>query len=162
MDELDMAILRRLQDDARAALADIASEMGKPRTTIAARLSKLEKDGVVLGYKAVLNPFALGFNVLSYVLLSVKRGAPEVDKSIQYRVTEKILRDADGRDLPWVEEAHIITGAYDVLLKVWARDIRQLSRFLVVYLTSLPEIQRTETMIVLEIVSDWRQRRLPL
>ena len=162
MDDLDMAILRRLQDDARAPLADIASEMGKPRTTIAARLSKLEKDGVVLGYKAVLNPFALGYNILAYVLLSVKRGPSEAEKSVQVRVTEKILEDANGRDLPWVEEAHIVTGAYDVLLKVWARDIRQLSRFLVVYLTSLPEIQRTETMIVLEIVSDWRQRRLPL
>lgn len=63
--------------------------------------------------------------------------------------------------MPFVEEAYIITGPYDLLFKVWARDVKQLSTFLVAYLASNPDIQRTETLIVLEIVDDWRRRVMP-
>jgi Lrp/AsnC family leucine-responsive transcriptional regulator len=116
-----------------------------------------------MGYKAVVNPFALGYRLLAFVLVSVRRGAASKEaKPLQQEVAEKVLAECNGeRGMPFVEEAYIITGPYDLLFKVWARDIKQLSTFLVSYLASYQDIQRTETLIVLEIIDDWRRRIMP-
>ncbi|ACB39786.1 Lrp/AsnC family transcriptional regulator [Pyrobaculum neutrophilum] len=163
MDETDRRLLVLLQEDAKKTLHELSEELGKPKTTIAARVKRLENDGVIIGYKAVVNPFAIGYKLLAFVLVSVRRGvAARESKPLQQEVAEKILAECTGeRGMPFVEEAYIITGPYDLLFKVWARDIKQLSTFLVAYLASNPDIQRTETLIVLEIVDDWRKRVMP-
>jgi len=110
----------------------------------------------------VVNPFALGYKLLAFVLVSVRRGASAESKPLQLAVAEKVLQECNGEGgMPFVEEAYIITGPYDLLFKVWAKDVKQLSTFLVAYLASNPDIQRTETLIVLEIVEDWRKRVMP-
>ena len=163
MDEVDRKIVLMLQQDGKATLQELGEKLGKPKTTIAARIKKLEEEGVILGYKAVVNPFQLGYKLLACVLVSVRRGAPtSQSKPLQHVVAEKVLEECSGeRGLPFVEEAYIITGPYDLLFKVWSRDVKQLSTFLVTYLASNPDIQRTETLIVLEIVDDWRRRVMP-
>ncbi len=161
MDDIDRKLVTLLQTDSKKTLQELSQILNKPKTTIAARIKKLEESGVIIGHKAVVNPFALGYRLLAFVLVSVKRGVGVDTKPLQHTVAEKILRDSGGGDMPFVEEAFIITGPYDVLFKVWARDIKQLSSFLVAYLASSPEIQRTETLIVLEIVEDWRKRIMP-
>jgi len=162
MDEVDRKILMALQADGKKTLQELSEELGRPKTTLAARIKKLEEEGVILGYKAVVNPFALGYKLLAFVLVSVRRGASAESKPLQQAVAEKVLQECNGEGgMPFVEEAYIITGPYDLLFKVWARDVKQLSAFLVAYLASNPDIQRTETLIVLEIVDDWRRRVMP-
>jgi len=162
MDEVDRKILMALQADGKKTLQELSEELGRPKTTLAARIKKLEEEGVILGYKAVVNPFALGYRLLAFVLVSVRRGASAESKPLQLAVAEKVLQECNGEGgMPFVEEAYIITGPYDLLFKVWARDVKQLSTFLVAYLASNPDIQRTETLIVLEIVDDWRRRVMP-
>lgn len=162
MDEVDRKILMALQADGKKTLQELSEELGRPKTTLAARIRKLEEEGVILGYKAVVNPFALGYKLLAFVLVSVRRGASAESKPLQQTVAEKVLQECNGEGgMPFVEEAYIITGPYDLLFKVWARDVKQLSTFLVAYLASNPDIQRTETLIVLEIVDDWRRRVMP-
>lgn len=162
MDEVDRKILMALQADGKKTLQELSEELGRPKTTLAARIKKLEEEGVILGYKAVVNPFALGYKLLAFVLVSVRRGASAESKPLQLAVAEKVLQECNGEGgMPFAEEAYIITGPYDLLFKVWARDVKQLSTFLVAYLASNPDIQRTETLIVLEIVDDWRRRVMP-
>jgi Lrp/AsnC family transcriptional regulator for asnA, asnC and gidA len=163
MDEVDRRLVVLLQADGRKTLQELSEELGRPKTTIAARIKRLEHEGVVMGYKAVPNPFALGYRLLAFVLVSVRRGAAAKEvKPLQQEVAEKVLADCNGeRGMPFVEEAYIITGPYDLLFKVWARDVKQLSTFLVAYLASNPDIQRTETLMVLEIIDDWRKRVMP-
>jgi len=162
MDEVDRKILMALQADGKKTLQELSEELGRPKTTLAARIRKLEEEGVILGYKAVVNPFALGYKLLAFVLVSVRRGAAAESKPLQQAVAEKVLQECNGEGgMPFAEEAYIITGPYDLLFKVWARDVKQLSTFLVAYLASNPDIQRTETLIVLEIVDDWRRRVMP-
>jgi len=162
MDEVDRKILMALQADGKKTLQELSEELGRPKTTLAARIKKLEEEGVILGYKAVVNPFALGYKLLAFVLVSVRRGVSAESKPLQLAVAEKVLQECNGEGgMPFVEEAYIITGPYDLLFKVWARDVKQLSTFLVAYLASNPDIQRTETLIVLEIVDDWRRRVMP-
>ena len=163
MDEIERKLVMLLQADGKKTLQELSMELGRPKTTIAARIKKLENEGVIMGYKAVVNPFALGYRLLAFVLVSVRRGAAAKEsKPLQQEVAEKVLTDCNGeRGMPFVEEAYIITGPYDLLFKVWARDIKQLSTFLVSYLASYQDIQRTETLIVLEIIDDWRRRIMP-
>jgi Lrp/AsnC family leucine-responsive transcriptional regulator len=163
MDEMEHKLVMLLQADGKKTLQELSMELGRPKTTIAARIKKLENEGVIMGYKAVVNPFALGYRLLAFVLVSVRRGAAAKEsKPLQQEVAEKVLADCNGeREMPFVEEAYIITGPYDLLFKVWARDIKQLSTFLVSYLASYQDIQRTETLIVLEIIDDWRRRIMP-
>ncbi len=163
MDEVDRKILELLQIDGKKTLQELAEAVNRPKTTIASRIKRLEDKGYIMGYKAVVNPFLLGYQVLAFVMASVRRGETRGEKPLQEQLAERILADCSGKgDLPFVEEAYIITGPYDLLLKVWARDIKQLSTFLVSYLASMPDIQRTETLMVLEIVDDWRRRHMPV
>ncbi|WP_069807121.1 Lrp/AsnC family transcriptional regulator [Vulcanisaeta thermophila] len=163
LDGLDRDILREVQRDGRLQVSKLADLLRRPRTTVASRLERLEGDGVIRSYRAVLDPVRLGFSLLAFVLISVRRSAPSGGKSAQVLLAERIIGDCDADPkLPWVEEAFVITGRYDILLKVWARDLRQLSYFLINYLPSHPDIAQTETMIVLELVSDWRDRLLPI
>ncbi|MGC9170082.1 MAG: Lrp/AsnC family transcriptional regulator [Thermoproteus sp.] len=162
MDEIDKKLLELLQMDGKKTLQELAEAVNRPKTTIASRIKRLEDKGYIMGYKAIVNPFLLGYQVLAFVMASVRRGEVKGEKPLQEQLAEKILADCSGKgDLPFVEEAYIITGPYDLLLKVWARDIKQLSSFLVSYLASMPDIQRTETLMVLEIVDDWRRRHMP-
>jgi len=163
MDELDRKLVLLLQIHGRRALSELGRKLNRPKTTIAARIKKLEEGGVILGYKAVVNPSALGYRVLAFVLVSVRRGPSAREaKPLQLEVAERVLSECNGeRGMPFVEEAYVITGPYDLLFKVWARDIKQLSAFLVTYLASNPDIQRTETFIALEVVDDWRRRAMP-
>jgi Lrp/AsnC family transcriptional regulator for asnA, asnC and gidA len=163
MDEIDKKLLELLQMDGKKTLQELADVVNRPKTTIASRIKRLEDKGYIIGYKAVVNPLLLGYQVLAFVMASVRRGEFRGEKPLQEQLAEKILADCSGKgDLPFVEEAYIITGPYDLLLKVWARDIKQLSSFLVSYLASLQDIQRTETLMVLEIVEDWRRRHMPV
>ncbi len=163
VDDVDKEILKILQRNCRIKLSKLSEMIDKPRTTVAMRIKRLEDEGLICSYKAMINPAKLGFTVLAYVLISVKRIAPSQGKSSQVILAEKIIKDTDeDSSLPWVEEAEIITGPYDIVLKVWARDIQQLSHFLINYLPSHPEIQKTETMLVLEKITDLRDRELPL
>ncbi len=162
VDELDKQILEELQRNSKVKITELAEKLGRPRSTVNLRLERLEREGVIAGYRAIVNPRSFGFNVVAYVLISVKRIGPVEDKSSQIVLIERILRESDERsDLPWIEEAHVITGAYDIILKVWAKDLKQLSRFLINYLASQPEIVKTETMIVLEDVCSSRDRVFP-
>jgi len=162
LDELDKRLLELLQKNARLKITELADLTARPRTTVMSRLEKLEREGLILGYKAVLNLQKLGYTVLAFVLVSARRIAPVSGRSSQEVLIEKILRDTDENpELPWVEEAHIVTGSYDIILKVWARDMKQLSDFLIKYLPTHPEIAKTETLLVLERVADFHVRYIP-
>ncbi len=163
IDDLDKKILGELQKDGRTPLAKLADVVKKPRTTIMNRVQKLEEGGVIRGYRAVLSPYVLGFSMQAYVLITVRRSAAGGSKPSQVMLAEKIIRDCDNDAyLPWVEEANVLTGQYDIMLKIWVKDLKQLSSFLLNYLPTNPDIVKTETMMVLEEVAIGRERLIPL
>lgn len=148
MDELDLAILRNLQVNARASVAEIAKAVGKPRTTVASRLEKLVESGVIKGFKTVLDLKRLGYSLTALVLLKVKRSRPVAGKSNQLVLAEELV-ERNSFDGVWIEEAHIITGQYDIVLKLRARSIEDLTKFLIVSLASFADVEQTETCISL-------------
>jgi len=148
MDELDVKIIKALQENARLKASELARILGRPRSTILQRIEKLENEGIILGYSAVVNPWKLGYSYLAYIMLRVRRGI--YARLDQVQIARKILEDTSTRnDLPYVEEASIVTGTYDIMLKVWIHDWSELSKFLLNYLSKIEEVASTETFMVL-------------
>ena len=150
MDRLDMLLLRELVRDGRASISEIARRLGVPRTTLMKRLERLVKRGVIKGFRAVVNPRALGYRYLAFILVKARRGEGGGSVSSQERLIRRIVEDCRRLEsLPWIEEAHIVTGTYDIVLKVWAREWDELTRFLIVQLPKYRELVETYTMLVL-------------
>ncbi len=156
LDDLDKRIINILMKDARTTITDIAKKLNTPRTTIMHRLEKLEEEGYIKKYTAIPDYRKLGYNFVAYVLLRVKRERSIAGRSSQVVLAEKILSTANVSDkLPYVEEAQIITGQYDILLKIRARKWEDISKFLIVHLAEFEEIEHSETMLVLETVGEY-------
>lgn len=155
LDELDKRIINMLVQDARMTVSDMSKKINVPRTTIMHRLEKLEEEGYIKKYTAVPDYKKLGYNFVAYVLLRVKREKSISGRSSQVVLAEKILESTKSSDkLPYVEEAQIVTGQYDILLKIRAKRWEDISRFLIVHLAEFEEIEHSETMLVLETVGE--------
>ncbi|RLE85992.1 MAG: Lrp/AsnC family transcriptional regulator [Thermoprotei archaeon] len=153
MDELDMKIINVLQLEGRLSLAEVSRRVGAPRTTIAERVEKLVERGVIRGFRAVIDPVKLGYRYLAFVLVKARRGGIVGEKSNQELLAEEIVRDCnDDANLPWVEEVYIITGEYDILLKVWAKEWDHLTNFLIRYMPRHKDVSDTHTILVLKTV----------
>ncbi len=157
MDELDSKILRELSKDGRVPVKVLAERLGVPRTTVALRMRKLVDSGVVKGFYAEIDYKKLNYTITSFVLIQVRRGRPIEGKSNQEVLAENLVKELSKRDgLPWIEEAHIVTGDFDLLLKVRARSMEELTKFLITELAKYPDVERTHTMIVLETPHEGR------
>jgi len=155
IDKLDMKILTILQERGRISITELAQMLKKPRSTIRERVLKLERSGYIKGYRAVVNPEKLGYKYLAFVMLKVRRRVTTSGISNQEEVARKVLIDAaKNPSLPFVEEAYIITGAYDIILKVWAKRWGDLTSFLINYLASFEDIISSETFLVLKAISE--------
>ena len=105
MDDIDRKILKLLQDNARVSLKTIAENTFLSSPAVSARIEKLEKDGVIAGYHAQVDPMKLGYHIIAFINLDV---TPE-DKPKFYAYAESI---------PNVLECNCVTGEYSMLLKV--------------------------------------------
>ena len=151
MDALDVRILELLQAEGRLALAELARRVRAPRTTVVERVEKLRERGVIRGFRAVVDPNKLGYKYLAFVLVKARRGGVIGERSNQELLADEIVKDCNGDEaLPWVEEAHIITGEYDLLLKIWATEWEQLTNFLIRYMPRHRDVSDTHTILVLK------------
>ncbi len=111
-------ILRALQEDARATFAEVAKRVGLSPSTVHERIRKLEHAGVICGYRAELDPEALGLFVTA--LVSVTPLDPKQPDDLPDRV----------REFPEVEDCHSVAGDENYLLKVRTRTTTELEDFL--------------------------------
>lgn len=153
LDYLDIQIIDLLRKNARLKSSEIAKKLGRPRTTIVQRIKKLEETGVIRSYTISVKPNVLGYNYYAYIAIKVRKGL--TGKLDQYELAKKLVSESRNKDeLPMIEEAAIVTGTYDILLRVWIRNWEELSRYLLKYLPSIEEIESTETFMVLRKVPD--------
>ncbi|HHW42689.1 MAG TPA: Lrp/AsnC family transcriptional regulator [Desulfotomaculum sp.] len=137
LDDMDLAILQSLQQNARASYQEIASRLGVSRVTVYERVRKLVESGVIEGFHVRVNARRIGYPVTAIVGLSTLQGKEA------YRTIEEFKK------LPEVEEVHVVTGRYDYLVKVRARDNEDLQRILLTKIDQIHGFQRAETMIAL-------------
>ena len=149
IDDRDREILRILQRDGRASAREIAERLGCPQTTIYSRIKRLEELGVIRGYRAILDAEKLGRPTTAFILASFTYRTPGISETLDQReIAREIAR------FPEVQEVHIITGDWDILIKVKARDVAEIGRFVVDKLRMVKGIERTLTCMVFDTAKE--------
>lgn len=131
MDDIDRKILKLLQANARMSLKTIAENTFLSSPAVSARIERLEKDGIITGYHAMVNPMKLGYHILAFINLDV----PPEEKPKFYTYAE---------DIPNVLECSCVTGEYSMLMKVAFRSTMELDMFI----GQLQKFGKTSTQIV--------------
>jgi Lrp/AsnC family leucine-responsive transcriptional regulator len=142
LDEIDRSILNILQAHGRISNADLARQTNLSPPAIHARLRRLENQGYIRDYVAVLNRELLGYDMLCFISVTIQVHQPDAVDT---------FRDAI-RQMPEVLECHHVTGEYDYLLKVAIRNRADLERFVMDQLTPVKGIARIHTSLVLSEV----------
>jgi Lrp/AsnC family leucine-responsive transcriptional regulator len=140
IDALDRKILSALQADGRASNVDLSAQVHLSAPQCFRRVRSLEERGVIRGYRAEVQPQALGLGVMAYVSLNIDGG--------QFGRVREI--EADIRAFPHILECHTVSGDSDYLLKVVARDLKSLSQFLTDQLMQVPGVDDVRSMICME------------
>ena len=137
LDELDRSIILALQENGRMALSEIARRAGVAPATVHERLAKLRRSGVVQGFSVRLDARALGYTVTALVRLRTEL-ADQVERTV-----------ADLRAIPEVEEVHVVSGEYDLVVKIRARDTSHLQELLVTRVHRVAGFIRSATEVCL-------------
>lgn len=148
MDEIDYKILNALRDDARKPYLELAKEIGVSDATIHARVKKLVEEGVIKGFKAIIDDKKLGYEITVFVEVKVKPGTADIAISK--------LTKIDG-----VLEAHEIHGHCDILLKVRTKGLTELRDKIVNEIRAIEEIASTEAYTVLKIAKEEHSLPVP-
>ncbi len=139
LDETDRAILCELQRNARVSNAELARQVDLSAPGLQKRLRKLEENGVIENYVTLVNREALGFDMLCFVQVTLRRHEPEAIARFRNLV----------QSVAEVLECHHITGEYDYLLKVVVRNRKHLEQFLMETLTPMQGMDKIRTSLVL-------------
>jgi Lrp/AsnC family leucine-responsive transcriptional regulator len=144
LDDTDRAILRLLQENARIPNAEIARRVGLAPSAIFQRVRKLEESGVIQDYTALLEPRALGYGMVAFIMMSTGEQARTTD-------TAGILTA-----IPEVQEVHRVVGEDCFLVKVRVKDTDHLGQLLEDRIQPIPSIASTRTTIVVKTAKETR------
>ena len=144
LDRFDQAILSVLAEDGRISITDLAKRIGLSKSPTQTRLRRLEAEGVILGYRAMLDPIRLGLDHVAFV---------EVRLSDTREAALRAFNAAVAK-VPEIEQAHMIASHFDYLLKVRTRDMTAYRRFLGETISSLPHVSNTSTYVAMEAVKE--------
>ena len=138
LDELDLAILAELEEDARVSVSELARRLNSPTSTIRDRIRGLEENGVIRGYKTVIDPEKLGLGIKAIIRASR-------DQSVS-------LEDFWSEPVKFCEVTNVqlMTGETDELITVYASSVDHLKDIIYNKVGALPGITRSNTAIVLE------------
>ncbi len=139
MDKIDFKIIELLQKNARYPLKHIAEEVFLSTPAVSARIDKLEKSGVIIGYVAHVNPLKLGYNIKAFINLEM---TPKQKSEFYPFIAE----------CPNVLECNCVTGKYSMLIKVAYHTTLELDAFI----GELQKFGNTETQIVFSTAVEHR------
>lgn len=135
MDEKDSAILEQLMSDSRKTTKAIARELGIPRATVHDRIVKMEQKRVIKKYTATPDYAQLGLGVTAFILVQF-----EPEKGTSQRDTAEEISDLEG-----IFEVHMISGEYDMLLKVRGSSMEDIGKLVIDRLREVKGVARTLT-----------------
>lgn len=139
LDAIDEKIIELMQENARISIKDIASQVFLSSPAVTARIERLEKNGIVLGYHAQVNSEALGYRIKAFINLDLE----PVQKEVFYPFVEAI---------PNVIECNCVTGEYAMLIEVAFGNTTELDSFI----NDLQRFGKTRTQIVFSTAVEHR------
>ena len=138
IDDINARILRELTSDGRISNLDLAERVGLSPSACLRRVQELERSGVIRGYRAVLDPVAMGAGFVVYV-------------SVGLEAFERAIAHASE-----VRECHNVTGTVEYLLRIEAPDLAAYKRFHTDVLGALPQVRAITSYVVMSSPKDER------
>jgi len=138
----DRKILSLLQRDGRMAMVELARQASMSETTCLRRTKSLEEIGVIEGYAAIVDAEAIGFEVTAFVQVSLHQNTESTTDAFKKAVLAH----------PLILECYSLSGSYDHLMKIIARNNKDLAHFVLKKLTQFPAIRDVQTLFVLDVV----------
>lgn len=140
LDRYDRILLQALQENGRASNVELSEKVNLSAPQCYRRVRRLEAEGLIRGYAAQVVPAAIGMTVVAFVSLNIDRE--------QYKKAREMEQTI--RQFPEILECYTISGDFDYLLKVVARDLKSLSNFLTDRLMQVPGVSGVRSMVCLE------------
>lgn len=142
LDATDIKILQELQQNGKISNIDLSKKVGLSPTPCLERVRRLEKQGIIMGYRALLNPELLDSPLLVIVEITLVRGKPDVFEEFNQAVQR----------LDEIQECFLVSGDFDYLLKTRVPDMAAYRQLLGTTLLRLPGVNDTRTYVVMEEV----------
>jgi len=143
MDEKDEKILRLLKENSKLTTQQLSKKLLMPITTIHNRIKKLEKEGIIKRYTLELDNKKIGKNIAAFIHIIVDYKLLKEIKMSQHELAKRL------KQYEFIEEAAMVTGGTDIIIKVRVKDIEELDDFVTKKLRNIDGIEKTQTMIVL-------------
>lgn len=151
LDKIDLKILEALQENARISYVDLANKVGLSTTPCLERVKRLERNEVIKGYKAILNPQYLRANLLVFVEISLETQTPEVFDEFRKAVNQ----------LPQIQECHLVSGQFDYVLKCRIPEMSAYRQLLCDVVLSLPGVKESKSYVVMEEIKEAASLHIP-
>ena len=139
IDEFDRRMLAALARDGRLTAVELAERIALSPSAATRRLQRLEAEGIITGYRAVLDPNALGLGITAFVEISLDRQNDEALKAFE----------AAARKCPNILSLYLMSGSSDYLVRIVARDLPDFERLHANVLGHLPGVARIESKFAL-------------
>jgi DNA-binding Lrp family transcriptional regulator len=137
MDDTDRLIVEALRTDGRMSMRTLAERIHISRASAYARVARLERDGVITGYAAIIDPVRYGYALSAYVYVDIAQRSWKA-------VRGQLLT------MPEVDHVALVSGEHDLLLRVRAHDAASLRDVVLTRLQQIPEVRATQTVLIFE------------
>lgn len=151
LDKIDRNILRILQEDGRISFTELGERVGLSTTPCTERVRRLEREGIIMGYHARLNPQNLKASLLVFVEISLDYKSGDTFEEFRRAVLK----------LPHVLECHLVSGDFDYLVKARINEMASYRKLLGDILLKLPHVRESKSYIVMEEVKESLQLPVP-
>jgi DNA-binding Lrp family transcriptional regulator len=137
LDETDRLIVEALRADGRLSMRALADRVHLSRANVYTRVARLQRDGVITGYTARIDPVRYGYGLSAYVYLDIAQRSWKA-------VRRQLL------SMPEVDHVALISGEHDILVRVRTHDAATLRDVVLTRLQDMPEIRATQTVLIFE------------
>ena len=144
LDRIDRKILSELQSNARISYVDLGERVGLSTSPCLERVKRLESDGYITGYTAVLNPELMNAGLMVYVEIKLEYESRQIFEKFKHAA----LR------IPFVLECHLLSGDFDYLMKIRVADMQEYRDLLGEILRDLPGVRDTRSYMVMEVIKE--------
>ncbi|NIJ37733.1 Lrp/AsnC family leucine-responsive transcriptional regulator [Sphingopyxis panaciterrae] len=142
LDEFDRKILAILGQNGRITFTELAQRVGLSKTPCQQRVKRLQQSGLIIGFRAIVDPAKVGLDHVAFTEVKLSDTREEALRQFNTAV----------RQIPEVEECHMIASSFDYLLKVRTPDIRRYRIVLGEKISSLPHVASTSTFVAMETI----------
>ena len=144
LDQMDRRILTALLEDGRASVETVSERVGLSPTPVRNRIKRLERDGMIKGYSAVVDLAACGLSLTLYAFVRLRSMDPTLIEAFERQI--QLMHE--------VRTCHVVTGSYSHIMVMQLEDIADYNNYLRERLSKLPGVASIQTQVVIDAIKD--------